>query len=570
MIIEELIKRGKIDKKKKEELKKEIESSSKREEEFLLERNIASEKEIFEIKSEKLGIPLKTIDLESISPKTLKLIPEETAKLYKMVILEKRDKTLDVGMVYPEDLESKEALRFLSLKKGFRYRIFLITLTDFKNILQQYQKTEEEVGKVIAELEKELSREEIKEIPSLEVEKITEEAPISKIVASVLRYGVEGEASDIHIEPFRDKVRFRFRLLGKLYSSLFLPIKALPAIVSRIKILSNLRIDETRIPQDGRFSIEIAGRKIDFRVSTFPTASGEKVAIRILDPKIGLRKFDELGLMGRNYQVVKKAIERPFGMILATGPTGSGKTTTLYAILQVLNQEGVNIVTLEDPIEYFIEGINQSQVRPEIDYDFASGLRSILRQDPDIIMVGEIRDSETAALATHAALTGHLVLSTLHTNNALGVIPRLIDLGVERFLIPPALSLAIGQRLVRKLCQNCRKAIKPKGEVKELILKEVEGLPEELKEELKISSNFKIFEPKGCKECQGKGFSGRISIFEVLEMTKELGEIIMKEPTEAKIGEEARRQGMITMRQDGILKVLKGITTIEEVLRETT
>jgi type IV pilus assembly protein PilB len=569
MIIEELTKRGILTEEKEKNLKKEVEISGKREEEVILERGILEEEELFSIKSEILKIPLKKFEPKEISPEVLKEIPEETANFYKIIPISKKEKTLEVGMVYPEDLDAIEAIKFLARKKDLEIRIFLITISDFKKALEQYRAKREEIEEALKELEKELKVE--KEKPTItELERVVEEAPITKAVASILRYGIEGESSDIHIEPFKDKLRVRYRFLGKLYSSLFLPIKVHPAIVSRIKILSDLRIDETRIPQDGRFSIMLAGRKIDFRVSTFPTAMGEKVAIRILDPKVGLKKMEELGLSGRNFEVLKKAIKKPFGMILVTGPTGCGKSTTLYAILQKLNQEGVNIVTLEDPIEYLIEGINQSQIRPEIGYTFATGLREVLRQDPDIIMVGEIRDKETAELAVHAALTGHLVLSTLHTNNALGVIPRLIDLGISPFLIPYSLSLAVAQRLVRRLCDKCKKEVKPTKEIRDLILEEVEKLPEKEKEKIKIPQNFKIYEAVGCDECHGIGFSGRIGIFEVLEMTKNLEEIILKEPSEAKIMEEARRQGMITMRQDGILKVLNGITTIEEVLRETT
>lgn len=569
-LIEELVKKGILESKKASELEKEVKTSGKKEEELILEKRIFSEEDLFKLKSEKLGIPLIKVDPEKIPPEILETIPEETARYYKMVALSQKDGIYEIGMVWPEDLEAKEALKFLALKKNFDFKVYLITLTNCEKILKQYGILKKEMGKALEELERELKTEEIK-IPTIaELGRIVEEAPISKAVATILRYGIEGEASDIHIEPFGERLRFRFRLLGKLYSSIFLPIKAHPAIVSRIKILSNLRIDETRIPQDGRFSVDYGGRKIDLRVSTFPTAAGEKVAIRILDPKIGLKKFDELGLTGRNYEIVKKAIQKPFGMILATGPTGCGKTTTLYAILQILNQEGVNIVTLEDPIEYFIEGINQSQIRPEIGYTFATGLRQVLRQDPDIIMVGEIRDPETAALAVHAALTGHLVLSTLHTNNVLGVIPRLIHLGVPSFLIPLSLSLVLSQRLVRVLCPNCKKAKKPPKEIRDLILKEIEKIPEDVKNNLKIFQNFQIYEAVGCQKCQGKGFIGRIALFEVLEMTRELEEIILKEPSESKILEGAKRQGMLTMRQDGILKVLEGITTIEEVLRETT
>jgi type IV pilus assembly protein PilB len=568
MIIEELVKRGILTKEKERNLRREIETFGKREEEVILDKKILSEEELFSLKSEILKIPLKQFEPKEIPPEILKEIPEETAEFYKIIPISKKGKILEVGMVYPEDLDAIEAIKFLARKKDLEIRTFLITLSNFKRVMDEYRVKREEIEKTLEELEKELKVE--KEKPTItELERVVEEAPVIKAVASILRYGIEGQSSDIHIEPIKDKMRVRYRFLGKLYSTLFLPIKVHPAIVSRIKILSDLRIDETRIPQDGRFSIEYGGRKIDFRVSTFPTAMGEKVAIRILDPRVGLKKIEELGLSGRNFEVLQKAIKKPFGMILATGPTGSGKTTTLYAILQKLNQEGVNIVTLEDPVEYFIEGINQSQIRPEIGYTFATGLRHVLRQDPDIIMVGEIRDKETAELAVHAALTGHLVLSTLHTNNALGVIPRLIDLGISPFLIPYSLSIAIAQRLVRRLCDKCKKEVKPTKEIKNLILAEIEKLPEKEKENLKIPQNFKIYEAVGCDECNKVGFSGRIGIFEVLEMTKNLEEIILKEPSETKLWEEARRQGMITMRQDGILKVLKGETTIEEVLRET-
>jgi type IV pilus assembly protein PilB len=386
-------------------------------------------------------------------------------------------------------------------------------------------------------------------------------------VAVILRHAVEGKASDIHVEPGKDKLRIRFRLLGQLHASLLLPMRAHAAVIARIKILSNLRIDETRVPQDGRFTTNIDGKDIDFRVSTFPTTLGEKVALRVLNPVVGLKKFEELGMEARNFEVVKRAAQRPFGLILATGPTGCGKSTTLYAILQGLNKEGVNIITLEEPVEYFIEGINQSQIRPEIHYDFARGLRHVLRQDPDVIMVGEIRDEETAFLVSHAALTGHIVLSTLHTNDALGGIPRMIDLGIKPYLIPPALSCIIGQRLVRKLCKECRKEVKPKKAIKDLILKEIEKMPPGAKKEAQIKEPLTVFESVGCRKCNKEGFSGRLAVFEVFEMTSQLSEIILTAPTVENLQQEARRQGMVTMFQDGIIKALQGITTMEEVLR---
>jgi len=422
----------------------------------------------------------------------------------------------------------------------------------------------------LEELETEIKKEEKvgqKKIKATELERVVEEAPISKVVAVILRHAVDGNASDIHIEPGREKLRVRFRLDGILHSSIFLPLRILPAIVARIKILSNLKIDETRVPQDGRFSTKVGDRNIDFRVSSFPTTLGEKVAIRILDPGERKADFKGMGIIGRNLETIERALKKPYGMILATGPTGSGKTTTLYAILGLFNKDEVNIMTLEDPVEYFIEGVNQSQVKPEIGYSFSSGLRYTLRQDPDILMVGEIRDEETASLSIHAALTGHILLSTLHTSNTLGVIPRLIDMGIQPFLLPPTLSLAIAQRLVRKLCVHCKKKIKANKETRKILLREIENFPPAVKADVKLDKTFYIHEPVGCKRCNNAGYSGRIGVYEILEMTDQLSKLILTKPSEAQIGEEANRQGMLKMKQDGILKVLEGITSLEEVLR---
>jgi len=357
--------------------------------------------------------------------------------------------------------------------------------------------------------------------------------------------------------------------MGELYSSLFLPLDIAPAIVARIKILSNLKIDENRVPQDGRFSMKFDEKNIDFRVSTLPTTAGEKVVMRILDPEVGLKTFAELGLDGRNIQLMQKAIDQPFGLILVTGPTGSGKSTTLNAVLQEVNNEKVNIVSLEDPVEYFVEGVNQSQVRPEIGFDFANGLRSILRQDPDIIMVGEIRDDETAMLTIHSALTGHLVFSTLHTNDALGVVPRLIDLRVQNYLIPSTLTLAVAQRLVRRLCPRCRKNVPAEGMLYKKILAEYENFPSETKKNFKLPDPLMIWEPVGCPYCKRQGYIGRIGIFETMEMTAQLAELVLTDLSETKLNEEAKRQGMISMRQDGIIKAINGLTTIEEVFKAT-
>lgn len=569
-LVQQLVQKKILDKKKATSLEFEIKNSGKKEEEVILENKIVSESFLFELKSESLKLSLREVLPDDVPFKVLELIPEESAKFYKMIPIGEKDNLLEVGMVYPENLKAQEALNFLTRQGKLSYKVFLITLTTFNNLLRQYRTLKREVTKALEELEEEVKVGKLKKakpIAAADFERLVEEAPISKVVAVMLRHAVEGEASDIHIEPTREKLRIRFRLDGVLHSSLLLPLRIHQAVVARVKILSNLKIDEMRVPQDGRFSTTIEDKNIDFRVSSFPTTEGEKVAIRVLDPSKGMLDLEELGMVGRNLRVMKEAIQKPFGMILATGPTGAGKTTTLYAILRILNQEGVNIISLEDPVEYYMEGINQSQTRPDIGYTFASGLRSVVRQDPDIIMVGEIRDEETANLATHAALTGHVVLSTLHTTNALGTIPRLVDLGIQPYLIPPSLSISLAQRLVRKLCPECKKKIKPPAKIKDMILKEMESLPQAIKKDMKIPKDFSISKPKGCKKCRSDGYHGRIGVFEVLAMTDRLSELLLKELSEVRIAEEAKAQGMITMKQDGILKVLDGFTSIEEVLR---
>jgi len=566
-LIETLVKKGILEKEKATSLESEIKSSGRKEEEVILEKGLVPEHLLFSLKSENLKLPLREVYAEDISLKILEIIPEESARYYQMIPIGRKDNLLEVGMVYPEDLKAQEALKFLARQANLSYQVFLITPTIFNNLLRQYRTLRKEVTKALEELETELKIEKARPLVAAELERLVEEAPISKVVAVILRQAVEGRASDIHIEPIKDRLKVRFRVDGILSPAIYLPLKIHPAVIARVKILANLKIDETRVPQDGRFSTKFDDKEIDYRVSTFPTTKGEKTAIRVLDPATGLLNFDQLGLTGRNFEEIEKAIEKPYGMILATGPTGCGKTTTLYAILRTLNEEGVNIVTLEDPVEYYIEGVNQSQMKPEIGYEFASGLRSVVRQDPDIIMVGEIRDEETAALATHAALTGHIVLSTLHTTNALGTIPRLVDLGVKAYLIPPTLSLALAQRLIRKLCPECKKKLKPKLEIRDLILREIEAIPEAVRVRVEIPKTLEIYQPAGCKKCNFKGYSGRIGVFEVLVMTPHLAEVILKEPSPAKIFEEAKRQGMITMKQDGILKVLGGVTSIEEVLQ---
>ncbi|TSC78679.1 MAG: hypothetical protein G01um101433_140 [Parcubacteria group bacterium Gr01-1014_33] len=533
--------------------------------EILYQHGVA-ETDVAEAKSALTGYPTKYLEGKEIPFELLRDIPEDAARFYHMAPLGREEGYFDVGMLMPENVAAQEALKFIASRTNLPLRVFIITPADFQNILREYQSLSGEVSKVLGQFEQEGA--ELKTaFPHGEEDasKIVEDAPVTKIVAVTIRHAVEGRASDIHIESSRDRVRIRFRVDGVLHTSLTLPRSVHPALVSRIKVMANLKIDETRVPQDGRFHISILGRDIDFRVSTLPTSFGEKVVIRILDPSGGVSSLTDLGLEGRNLELLEQNIKRPYGMILITGPTGSGKSTTLYAILKVINQEGVNIVSLEDPIEYYVSGVNQSQIRPEIGYDFANGLRHILRQDPDVILVGEIRDKETASLAIHAALTGHLVLSTLHTNNALGVIPRLIDMGIDPFLIAPTLILAVGQRLTRRLCIESRAKVKLTDKIKEFIMQEIEAMPGELSNKLKKSLPQEIYQAATSSSCP-KGTRGRIGIFEVMSMTPELEQIILSAPAESKIQEEAKRQNMVSMRQDGILKVLKGEIGIHELL----
>lgn len=574
LLIRTLLEKGIIDKDKAASLEYKVESEDRREEEVVLEQGLVPEISLFKIKSEKLNIPLIKVESQKIDPGLLRFIPERSAEYYKMVPLALKGNVLKVGMVYPKDLNSRETLKFLGRQNKFDAQVFLITLSDYKKVMGRYRDLRREVVKAVEEMEEKMKEEGrfVKEGKELfEEGRLVEKAPVSKIIDVLLKHAIDGGASDVHIEALGRQLRVRFRILGNLHSSIFLPVSYLSALVARVKILANLRIDEKRIPQDGRFSKQIENRKVDFRVSTFPTAQGEKVAIRILDTLKGLKTLESLGLHEEGLRIFKKAIDSSSGMIIVSGPTGSGKSTTLYAALRYLNKENVNIVTLEDPVEYFIEGVNQSQVRPEIGYTFARGLRHVLRQDPDIVMVGEMRDPESANLAVHAALTGHLVLSTLHTSSAINVIPRLLDLGIEDYLLPVSLSVVLSQRLIRSLCEDCKQKVKAKGKVKDLILEEMSNLPRKAKKNLRlpVKSPF-IWKAVGCEKCGGRGYSGRIGIFEVLRLTDQLINIILKEEcSKSKMSREAQRQGMMTMRQDGIIKALNGVSTIEEVLRVT-
>ncbi len=540
-------------------------------EDLIYQGRLADEVAVAKVKSEMLGIPYKKVNVDAVTDALIALIPKETSKTYQVIPVEKNGDMLVVGMLRPDNLQAQEALKFIAKQERVSLGVYLVTPSDIAAVWRKYSPYKNEVESAVEEMG------DVKQVDSLlvsleEDRGAGEEAPIIKIVAATLREAVERKASDIHIEPERLRLRIRFRIDGDLGEVSSMPLALAQPVISRVKVLSRLKLDETRIPQDGRFRAVISGRDIDFRVATFPTPSGEKVVLRVLDPTTGLKSLQELGFSDYNFEILQHAIGSPYGMILITGPTGSGKSTTLYAIMQKMNSEEVNIVTLEDPVEYFMDGVNQSQVKPEIGYDFSSGLRQILRQDPDIIMVGEIRDAETANLAVNAALTGHLMLSTLHTNNSIGVVPRLIDLGVPGFLLASSLNLMLAQRLVGRLCPKCKKERQVSGEAADIIGKELADLPESVRSNLKFKKPYTSWhaEPDpNCDVCNGKGISGRVALFEIFKMTRNLSDIISRGFTENALIAEAKTQGMVFMRQDGILKALAGDVSLEEVLRET-
>ncbi len=475
-------------------------------------------------------------------------------------------------MTEPSDLRALEALEFLARQYDYRIELYLTSKAGLRAALDKSKNISTEVGEALTvmKMREEEKAAGVAKKPKEEESsrKIAPDAPIIKIVDVMIKHAITARASDIHIEPQEKELRIRYRIDGVLHSSLVVPKIVHQGIVSRIKILSNLKIDEQRLPQDGRFHMDVENRSIDFRVSTLPTVNGEKLVMRILDKSGGVPTFEDLGLFGLKLAKLKENITKSHGMLLVTGPTGSGKSTTLYAVLNVLNKIGVNIVTLEDPVEYFIGGINQSQINPDIGLTFASGLRSILRQDPNIIMVGEIRDKETAELAVHSALTGHLVFSTLHTNDAIGAIPRLLDMGIEAFLLTASINAVMAQRLVRKICSNCKQEVDVPTDVKKIFTDKLQGIPAEEAKGIDLQK-IKIFKGKGCKVCGDSGYQGRVAIYEVMAISDKIKNLILERQAITKIRDQAVSEGMIFMEQDGLLKVLKGVTTLEEVIRVT-
>lgn len=505
----------------------------------------------------------------TVTQEVLNLIPETSSRHYRVMPLRIENDVLVVGVNDPDNLKMREALNFISTKNNLPYHMVFLLEEDIEKAQRFYENLEGDVGDALETLESELDAEIAagleggSEEDRESMEHIEEDAPVTKIVATILRYAVDGNASDIHIEPTPKKVGVRFRVDGALATSLELPKNVHMAVVARVKILSAMRLDERRKPQDGRFSATFDDRKIDFRVSVLPTNHGEKVVMRILDTGKGVLSIEQSGISKYNLEVIKRVVKEPYGIILISGPTGSGKSTTLRGMIGEVDTLTENVMSLEDPIEYNLDNVSQSQVRPEIGYTFANGLRAALRQDPDIIMVGEIRDKETAQLAIQAALTGHLVLSTIHTNNAIGVIPRLIDMGVDPYLIAPTLKLAIAQRLARTLCDGT-------GEEKEIDagtaarMKDIKRtLPE--KYHHRVPEGTTMLHPQPTPSCS-TGYRGRTAVTEVLEVTEKMQELILRNASEEEFYEEGRRNGFMTIQEDAMIKALKHEIPHEEMM----
>ncbi len=567
-----LLDAGLITKAQFEGAQKKAQDSKQEVGDVLVSEGLISEDELNKLRAYILGIPFVNLEKETVPSEILKIIPEPTARSNNIVAFRKKGNDLEVAMLDPEDLR---AIEFIKKTTPLRILPRLTNSESIKTILRQYQKTlEVEFGEIIKKeigVIKPIKEEEIFE-EKAELQKAAEELPVIRIVDTLLKHAILQRASDIHIEPMEKEVLVRYRIDGILRDAMTLPKIAAPGIVARIKVLSNLKLDEHRLPQDGRFKVETEDYKYSIRVSVLPVFDGEKIVMRLLSETAKAFTLEALGLRGQCLEAIQDNLRKPVGMILVSGPTGSGKTTTLYAMMEILNTPGVNISTVEDPIEYRMPRVNQTQVNPKIGLTFASGLRSLVRQDPDIMMVGEIRDNETAGLAINAALTGHLVLSTLHTNSAAGAIPRLIDMGAEPFLISSTLNCILAQRLVRKLHEEKTKYTLKDSELKDIAKYcNLDIILKILKEEkiIKASQTWKnvaFFKPKPTKECQD-GYKGRIGIYEALPVTETIKELIVRQSTSDQIQNQAQKEGMRTMLEDGFIKAAQGITSIEEVLR---
>jgi type IV pilus assembly protein PilB len=532
-----------------------------------------SQDELRKVEAHLLGIPFVNLRSQKIETEILSIIPEPIARKHNIVAYKKESGNLEVAMLEPQDFE---AVEFIRKTTGLKLLPRLTDLESMRSVLSQYRKSlSAEFSELIKKESAKVSAIPVgkeKEIGEKELAKMAEDVPIIKIVDSILSHAVTQRASDIHIEPFEEELIIRYRIDGILHDAMTLPRNVASGIVARIKVLSSMRLDEKRLPQDGRFKIESQDLRVSFRVSTLPTYFGEKVVMRLLPDTVRGFTLEALGFHGKALEAIYEAMKQTTGMILTTGPTGSGKTTTLYTALDILNTPEVNISTIEDPIEYQMPRINQTQVKAEIGLTFSNGLRTLVRQDPDIIMVGEIRDGETINLAINAALTGHLVLSTLHTNSAGGAIPRMLDMGVEGFLIVSTAKVIIGQRLVRKLCAGKEPYQLADHEIKNLEKRaDLERVLAVLKEENIVDKKTTIegltfYRAKGTEECP-EGYSGRVGIYEVLPLSRAIKELVLRGATTDAIEDQAKKEGMVTMLEDGLFKAVQGLTTIEEVLR---
>jgi len=529
---------------------------------ILVKENFVKKDTLTSLLSQELGIPTISLSRYKIEPEVLKLIPKKIALHYKILPLSKMGEVLTIAMSDPLNIFAVDDIKALT---GFKIGPVVTKDKDMEEAIDQYygEDTHSAVEKIIEDIE-EAKRIEmvdetaVEEIDSTALLKLTEEAPVVKITNMLLNEGIKMKASDILIEPLESQSRVRYRVDGILQEGSS-PSKTMhPAIISRLKVMSSLNIAERRLPQDGRFKIKTADREVDFRISILPSSFGEKAALRILDKSQAMLDIEKLGFERQALEVIKESSSKPHGMILVCGPTGCGKTTTLYSILKHVDTPDKNIVTVEDPVEYDLKGINQVAIQPNIGLTFASSLRSILRQDPDIIMVGEIRDYETVDIAIKAALTGHLVLSTLHTTTASGSIVRLINMGVEPFLISSAVIMVAAQRLIRKICPRCKESYKQD----ESLIKKM-GLEEFLKPPVTL------YRGAGCKSCNNTGYKGRIGLIETLKLTPSVKELISHKEQEGRVKEQARKEGMKTLRENGLVKALAGVTTLEEIIRVT-
>ena len=540
-----------------EKVKLEHANTGKETKEIILEHNYASVEQMAKAEAQVYNIPFINLGETAVSPVALSKLPRAVAERYLILPFTFSDANnqLSVAMANPTDLQ---AIEFIEKKSAAKIKPFMSTPDEIKKAIATSY--EESLSTEVKAALRETGPVEGTPIDITKLGEVIREAPIAKIVSTILEFAVKGRASDIHIEPEEERTRVRYRIDGIMHEKLVLPKKVHEGLISRIKILSGMKIDEKRLPQDGRFSFRADGQEVDLRVSCLPTVHGEKIVMRLLKKSGGMLGLSELGLRGRALKHLQDAVLRPHGIIIVCGPTGSGKTTTLYSALSRINTPKVNIITLEDPVEYEILGVNQVQINPAAGLTFATGLRSFVRQDPDIIMVGEIRDKETTALAVQAALTGHLVFSTLHTNDAAGAIPRLIDLGAEPFLLASSMTCIVAQRVVRKICLGCKEEYLAPPEV-------VADFKKVLGSLYKQGDKLKLYRGKKCAKCNNTGYYGRVGIFEVVPVTEKIGRLIMERASATDIEKQAIEEGMITMKQDGYLKVLEGVTTIEEVLR---